>query len=159
MVRGMQSYQGTQQSPVTFLNMSPKEWTSDLTNSLAGVVIFPESIMEDELEVLKNWKLPYLFSSQTSLIGPRIDLGQVEAARIMTEKLLMLGHQRLALVTGYQPDLDAPKREGIYQAVTSVGLNVQQIPEVSLSSGEEASLEAIGTLLNQRDRHHGMDRL
>jgi GntR family transcriptional regulator of arabinose operon len=154
-VRGMQSYLKLQHSPVTLLTLSPKEWTSELTNSLAGVVIFPEDVFGDELEVLKNWKLPFLFASKTSLPGPRIILGQSEAARIMTEKLLLLGHQRLALITGYHPSLDAPKREGVCQALRSVGLDLMQMTEIAVSSSDEASLEAIGAVLKQRERPTG----
>lgn len=155
MVRGMQCYLRSQQSPVTFLTSSPKEWTQELTSSLAGVVVFPEDVSSDELEVLKNWKLPFLFASKTDLPGSRIILGQSEAARVMTEKLLMLGHQRLALVTGYHPGLDAPKREGVAQALRSVGLDPTQMSEVDISSGEEVSLMAINTLLKQRERPTG----
>jgi DNA-binding LacI/PurR family transcriptional regulator len=69
----------------------------------------------------------------------------------MTQKLLMFGHQRLALVTGYHPSLDAPKREGVYQALRSVGLDPKQMTEVTVSSGEEKSLAAISAVLKQRN--------
>lgn len=154
-VRGMQGYLKSQHSPVTLLTLPPKEWTPELTNSLAGVVIFPEDVSSDDLEILKNWKLPFLFASKTSLPGPRIILGQTEAARVMTEKLLLLGHQRLALITGYHPNLDAPKREGICLALRSVGLDPGQMTEIAVSSNEEASLEAINAALKQRERPTG----
>ena len=155
LVRGMQSHHGSQQSPVTFLTQSPKEWSSELTNSLAGVIVFPEDVTNEDIDVLKNWKLPFLFASKTNLPGPRISLGQAEAARVLTEKLLMLGHQRLALITGYHSSLDAPKREGVRQALRSVGLDPSQVTEIALSSGEEASLGAINEVLKARVRPTG----
>lgn len=155
MVRGLQGQLRSQQSPITFLAVSPKEWTQELSSSLAGVIIFPEGVSSDELEVLRNRKLPFVFAWKTDLPGPQIILGQCEAARVMTEKLLMLGHQRLALVTGYHPGLDAPKREGIGQALRSVGLDPLQMAEVDVSSGEETSLMAITELLKQRERPTG----
>jgi len=155
MVRGMQSYQGSQQSPVTFLTHSPKEWTPELTTSLAGVVVFPEDVSGEDLEILKNRKLPYLFASKTSLPGPQIHLGQTEAARAATERLLMLGHQRFALISGCHPSLDLPKREGVFQALRSMGVDPLEIPEVNTALGEEASIPAINALLKQDKRPTG----
>ena len=147
LMRGMQSHSSQRHAPITFLDSSLKENTSELLSSLAGVLVFPDAVADEDLEILRNRKLPYLFATKTSLSGPRITLGEVDAARIMTERLLLLGHQRLGLMVGYHPSLDALKREGIDQAVRSVGLAGGAITEITIPNGEEAGLAAIDAAL------------
>jgi GntR family transcriptional regulator, arabinose operon transcriptional repressor len=155
LMRGMQSYLSSHGAPVTFLDTPIKNWSVELFNSLAGVLLFPEAVSLNELEILSTRKLPFLFASKTNLPGHGIDVGQVEAARIMTERLLLLGHQRLALITGFHPCLDAPKREGIRQALSSVGLDLESVVKVAISSQEEPSLAAIDAALKTPSRPTG----
>ena len=152
MIRGMQTVLSSQQSSAVLISMSPEEWTSELASSLGGVIVFPQEVTTNDLDVLKNRKLPYLLAGKTDLPGPKIRVGQMEAARVMTEKLLLLGHQQIALLTGYDPFLDAPKREGIHQALRAVGINPAQAPEISAYGDESARLKAVSQLLALQPR-------
>ena len=49
----------------------------------------------------------------------------------MTEQLLQLGHRRIALLTGYDACLDAPKRMGVHDALRAAGIDPAQVPEFS----------------------------
>jgi DNA-binding LacI/PurR family transcriptional regulator len=151
-MRGVQSVLSSQHLNAMLISMSPEEWTSEMASSLGGVIVFPEEVTTKDLDVLKNRKLPYLLAGKTDLPGPQIRFGQREAARVMTEKLLLLGHQQIALLTGYDPFLDAAKREGIHQALRAVGINPAQVPEISADGDESARLKAVSQLLALQPR-------
>lgn len=152
MMRGVQSILAPLRMTVMLINMPPKDWPANLASSLGSVIVFPQGITPDDLEVLNNRKLPYIVAGHGSLPGAHIRLGQFEAARMMTEKLLLLGHQRIALLTGYDPNLDAPKREGVYQALRTVGIDPTQVPEFSAEGLEAERRAAVQKLLSQQPR-------
>jgi len=152
MMRGVQSVLSSQYMSAMLISMPPEEWSSEMASSLGGVIVFPQDVTLKDIEVLQNRKLPYLLAGKTDLPGPQIRLGQVEAARVMTEKLLLLGHQQIALLTGYDPMLDAPKREGVYQALRAVGINPSQVPEISAEGEEADRLKAVSQLLALQPR-------
>jgi DNA-binding LacI/PurR family transcriptional regulator len=130
------------------INVSPEQWSPDMAGNLAGVLVFPQGVVDQDLDVLKNRKLPFYIAGETALSGPQIQFGQIEAGQLMTQKLLLFGHQRIALLSGYEPNLDAPKREGIHRALRSAGIDPAQIPEFSAQGQENDKLRAVGEVLN-----------
>ena len=128
LLRGFQSQLHGAKIPATLLGTRPSDWSSELATSLGGVAIFPHNITEADLSVLNDRKLPFILLAETSLAGPQIRFDQVNSARILTEHLLMMGHERIALLTGFDAQMDHFKREGIKKALNSVGL-LQITPE------------------------------
>lgn len=152
MMRGMQSVLAPQRLAAMVISTPPEEWSPAMASALGGILVFPQDVTVKDIDALENRKLPYLLAGETPLSGPQIRFGQAEAARVMTEKLLLLGHQRIALLTGYDPFLDAPKREGVHQALIAVGIDPANVPEFSARGQESDRLQAVGELLKLRPR-------
>jgi DNA-binding LacI/PurR family transcriptional regulator len=131
MIRGMESMMAALHVNVLLMQSSPAEWSPELIRDLSGILVIPTAITSGDIEILHNSKKPYLFSWETELPGPSISFGQVEAARVATERLLLLGHERIALLTGCEESLDALKRQGVHEAFASVGKSSDQIVEFS----------------------------
>src|ERR1700683_169411 len=109
MVRGAQTVMASVRSAILLISTSPEEWRPEKASSLGGVIVVPQDVTAKDLDFLKNRKLPFLIFAESELPRPHILLGQRKAARQMTEQLLKLGHRRIALLTGYDTCLDAPK--------------------------------------------------
>jgi len=152
MVRGVQSVVAPLRSAVIFISSAPGEWQPEMASSLGGVIVFPQDITNQDLDILKNRKLPFLLAGKTLLHGPHIRLGQFEAGRLMTEKLLLLGHHRIALLSGFDPSLDTPKREGVHQALRAVGIDPAQVPEISARGSEAEIIQGVRDLLKLQPR-------
>ncbi len=151
-MRGVRSTLSSEHASMLLTHFSPTEWSAEMVSKLSGAIIFPTEVTYAELEVLRNRKLPYVIAGESSVLsGPQIRLGQTEAARKITENLLQLGHRRIALLTGYEPSLDAAKREGVYQALREAHLNTESILEVSCSQNSGAET-AIGSILASHPR-------
>lgn len=148
MIRGVQSILAPLHGTVMLINTPPEQWSPEMACHLGGVIVFPQGITNQNLDALRNRKLPFFIAGETTLSGSQIQLGQIEAARVMTEKLLLLGHQRIALLSGYEASLDAPKREGIHRALRSAGIDPTQIPEFSAQGQESDKLGSVCELLN-----------
>jgi GntR family transcriptional regulator of arabinose operon len=156
MVRGAQTVMAPLRAAVSLLSRSPEEWRADTASGLAGVIVVPEGVTEKDLEVLRDRKVPYLLASLSPLAGPRIDLGQRTAARVQTERLLQFGHRQIALLSGYDDSLDGEKREGIYEALRSCGLDPSNVPEFSASGDERSIVQAVKNLLQLRPLPSGV---
>jgi DNA-binding transcriptional regulator YhcF (GntR family) len=100
MVRGAQTVMASVRSAVLLISMPPEEWRSEMASSLGGVIVVPQGVTAQDLDILKDRNLPFLIFTESDLPGPRVMVGQREAARHMTEELLRLGHRRIALLTG-----------------------------------------------------------
>jgi len=125
---------------------------AEKASSLGGVIVLPQNVTENDLEVLKNRNIPYLIFTETNLPGPCISLGQKEAARQVTLQLLEQGHRRFALLSGYDACLDASKREGIHEALREAGIDPAQVPEFSCHGHEDSVFQAAREMLNSRPR-------
>lgn len=139
LVRGMQSAQMEVGSGVMLVGVKPAAWRSEMASMLSGVVILPWEVTEEDLAILRNRNLPFLIVGDSELSGPRIVMGQREAARTLTEKLLCQGHRRLAILSGVDAGLDGPKRRGINEALQAAGLDPAQVPEF-VADGKKCSL-------------------
>jgi LacI family transcriptional regulator len=115
---------------------------------LGGVIIVPQDVTEADLQVLKNRNLPYLLFTESDLPGPRVILGQRDAARQMTKRLLDLGHRRIALLSGYDVSLDATKRHGIHEALREAGIDPAGVAEISAHGNESEMFEAARKVLH-----------
>ncbi|MCE0484631.1 MAG: substrate-binding domain-containing protein [Methylacidiphilales bacterium] len=147
MIRGIQNILSVQRVPVLLVNTSPSEWTPEMAGNLGGVIVFPSQVTSADLIELNNRKLPYIIAGETiALPGPQVSLGQTEAARKTTENLLQQGHRQIALLTGYDPNFDAAKREGIYQALRAAHVDPAAVPEFDATrceGGAEGAVRAI----------------
>ena len=54
------------------ISTPPEEWRPEKASSLGGVIVVPQNVTENDLEVLKNRNIPYLIFTETNLPGPRI---------------------------------------------------------------------------------------
>jgi DNA-binding LacI/PurR family transcriptional regulator len=147
MVRGVQTVMASVQAATLLISTSPEQWRPEKVSTLGGVIVVPHEVTPRELEILKDRNLNYILFGETDLPGPRLLLGQRAAARRMTEQLLALGHRRIALLSGFDATLDAPKRLGVQDALRAVGIDPTQIPEFS-ANGNEADIfqAALGIL-------------
>jgi DNA-binding LacI/PurR family transcriptional regulator len=152
MVRGAQSVMSSQRSGILLISTSPAEWQPEKARSLGGVIVLPQEVTEKDIDILKDRNLPFLIFSESALPGPRITLGQQEAARKMTEQLLRLGHRRIALLTGYDACLDEPKRMGVHDALRAAGIDPASILEVSAHGQEGDIFQAACDVLHLRPR-------
>ncbi len=135
---------------VSLLSQSPDEWRADTASNLGGVIVVPDEVTERDLEVLRDRKIPYLLAYTSPLQGPRVDLGMRAAGRVQTERLLLLGHRRLALLSGYDAALDKAKREGVHEALRAAGIEPNQVPDISAGGDERTMLQAVKNLLQLR---------
>lgn len=152
LVRGMQSVQMELAAGVMLIGIKPAAWRSEMVSLLSGVAILPWDVTEEDLTILRNRNLPFLLVGDSGLGGPRITLGQVEAARHLTEKLLRLGHRSLALLTGVDAGLDAPKRRGINEALVAAGIEPARVPVFTADGKEKSSFDAARLLLDSVPR-------
>ena len=152
MIRGAQTVMASVRSAVLLISTPPEEWRAEKASSLGGVIVLPQNVTENDLEVLKNRNIPYLIFTETNLPGPCISLGQKEAARQVTLQLLEQGHRRFALLSGYDACLDASKREGIHEALREAGIDPAQVPEFSCHGHEDSVFQAAREMLNSRPR-------
>jgi LacI family transcriptional regulator len=152
MIRGAQTVMASLRSAILLINTPPEEWRPEKASSLGGVIVVPSGVTQRDLEILKDRNLPYLIFTESELSGPRIILGQRQAARHQTEQLLKQGHRRMALLTGYDASLDNTKRLGVHDALREAGIDPTQIPEVSACGEESAMIEAAKNVLTLQPR-------
>jgi len=152
MIRGAQTVMSNLRSATLLISTAPETWRPDKASSLGGVIVVPQDVTPKDLEDLKNRNLPFLIFAESDLPGPRILLGQREAARTMTEQLLQAGHRRIALMTGYDSCLDTPKRLGIHDALRSAGIDPAQTPEVAMNGDEAGISHAAQEILRMHPR-------
>jgi DNA-binding LacI/PurR family transcriptional regulator len=152
LVRGMQAAQMELGSGVMLIGVKPAAWRAEMASMLSGVAILPWDVNEEDLVILRNRNLPFLIVGDSGLAGPRIVMGQREAARTMTEKLLRHGHRSLAILSGVDAGLDGPKRRGVNEALQAAGLDPAQVPEFIAEGKENSPFETVGKLLNSVPR-------
>ena len=150
MIRGAQSVMAPLKAAVSLLSQSPEEWRADTASNLGGVIVVPDEVTEKDLEVLRDRKIPYLLAYPSTLPGPRVDLGMRAAGRVQMERLLLLGHRRVALLSGYDPSLDKAKREGVHEALRAAGIDLNSVPDISAGGDERTILQAVRNLLQLR---------
>jgi DNA-binding LacI/PurR family transcriptional regulator len=152
MIRGAQAFMTPLRAAVVLLSREPEAWRPDLAGTLGGVIVAPEGVTERDLQVLRERKVPFLFAAPSPLPGPKINFGQEEAARTMTERLLKLGHRRLALLSSSPGSLDEAKRAGIHEALQAAGINPAQAPELRAGPMDEGVEPAMAKFLQLHPR-------
>lgn len=152
MIRGAQTVMSNLRSAILLMSTPPEEWRPEKASSLGGVIVMPQDVTPKDLEVLRNRNLPFFIFAESDLPGPRILLGQREAARTMTEQLVREGHRNIALMTGYDACLDAPKRLGVHDALRSAGIDPAQMTEVAVNGDEAGIFHAAQEILRLRPR-------
>ena len=152
MIRGAQTVMSSLRSAILLMSTPPEEWRPEKASSLGGVIVVPQNVTPKDLEIIRDRNLPYFIFAESDLPGPRILLGQREAARTMTEQLIQAGHRRIALMSGYDACLDMPKRLGIHDALRSAGIDPAQTPEVIVKGDEAGIFHAAQEVLRLRPR-------
>ena len=153
MVRGIQKALSGQRISMLTVSTSPKEWSCEMMQGLSGVIVFPFGITQEDLDDLNYRKLPFILAEETStLSGPKISLGQEQAAYKITEDLLSRGHRQIALLTGFEPSLDEVKRRGVHRAMSEASVDPSEVPEVSADFNKDGGLEAVISILNLQPR-------
>ncbi len=155
-LRGAQTVAAGVGSAVLLLSTAPAQWRSELAGTLGGVLVIPQGVTPQDLAALAERNLPFVLIGLSDLPGPRIAMGQREAARQMTEQLLTRGHRCLAMLSGFDEALDAPKREGVHDALAAAGIDPAQVPEISAHEKTEEIYGAVETLLKLDPRPTGV---
>ena len=151
-LRGAQTALTPLRSALLLISTSPKQWRPEKASSLGGVIVLPNDVSVEELEILKDRNLPFLIVGESDLPGPHVMLGQREAAKRMTEQLLQQGHRQIALLSGFAPCLDEPKRRGVHDALREAGIDPKQVPEISAHGSESDIFSAASEVLKLRPR-------
>jgi DNA-binding LacI/PurR family transcriptional regulator len=149
-IRGAQAVTVSVRSAVVLLSRTPEEWRPELAGTLAGVIVMPENIENRDLQVLRQRNVPFILALPSLLAGPKINFGQAEAARAMTQRLLQLGHRQFAFLTGDQASLENLKRDGIHEALRAAQIDPAAMPEFSV--GPEADAAVMEKFLQLRPR-------
>ena len=152
MIQGAQKVMSELRSAILIINTPPDEWRAEKASSLGGVIVIPQDVTQHDLDVLATRNLPYILATQSSLPGPRFELGLRTSAHKVTADLLKLGHRRFALMTGYDVCLDSPKRLGVHDALREAGIDPAQVPELSIDLDEEKIFEVSRSLLDLKPR-------
>ena len=79
-------------------------------------------------------------------------MGQREAARQLTEKVLRQEHRSLAILSGLDAGLDNPKRRGVNEALLAAGLDPARVPEFVADGKENSAFDAVRKLLGSVPR-------
>ena len=68
-IRGALTVMSSLNSSVVLISTPPLDWRSEITSALGGVVVFQGEYTADELDILKNRKLPFIRipNAQTSI--------------------------------------------------------------------------------------------
>ncbi|MCE0498401.1 MAG: LacI family transcriptional regulator [Methylacidiphilales bacterium] len=151
-LRGVQMALVPLRSALLLISTSPEQWRPEKASSLGGVIVLPHDMSVAELEILKARNLPSLIMGESDLPGPHVMFGQREAARRMTEQLLQQGHRQIALLSGFDPCLDEPKRRGVHDALKEAGIDPTQVPEISSHNSEGDIFPAASEVLKLRPR-------
>jgi GntR family transcriptional regulator of arabinose operon len=141
---------------VMLIGVKPASWRSEMASMLSGVVIVPGDVTGEDLTSLRNRNLPFLLVGDSELTGPRILLGQQEAAYTLTEKLLRHGHRSLAILSGVDAGLDGPKRRGVSEALRAAGIDPSQVPEFIADGKDQSPFDASRKLLESVPRPTGV---
>jgi LacI family transcriptional regulator len=152
LIRGAQSVMASVHSAVLLISTPPESWMAEKATSLGGVIVLPQDVTTKDLDVLRDRNLPFLIFTESDLPGPRVVLGQRDAARRMTERLLQLGHRRFAILSGYDSSLDEPKRKGVFEALRAAGIDPTQVPDVSAHGKEDEALQAAREIIQLNPR-------
>jgi DNA-binding LacI/PurR family transcriptional regulator len=72
MLRGVQTFVRPLRSAIILIDQVPEEWQPELAGILSGVLVLAEHMTTNDLDNLRNRKLPFLVVGETTLPGPRI---------------------------------------------------------------------------------------
>ena len=152
MIRGVQTAMARVRSATLLICNAPKEWRPEKASNLSGVIIVPQDVTAADIDVIRERNIPLIVFAESGLDAPHILLGQQEAARSMTQRLLDLGHKRFALLTGFDAAMDLPKRMGVRDALSVAGIDPAQVLEFSAHGEEGDVFKAAKDLLMARPR-------
>lgn len=93
-----------------------------------GIVIISESIKEEYYKTLENMKIPSVLVSTMSYKHsmPYVKVDDRQAAYSATQYLIEAGHNKIAMISGYEDDLIAgrPRLEGYINALKDYGIGL-----------------------------------
>jgi hypothetical protein len=72
MLRGVQTFVRPLRSAIILIDQVPEQWQPELAGILSGVLVLAEQMTANDLDNLRNRKLPFLIVGETTLPGARI---------------------------------------------------------------------------------------
>jgi hypothetical protein len=71
LTRGAQTVTTSLRSALILIGTSPEEWRADTTSSLGGVIVMPDGVTVEELDILKEHKIRFISIGESHLPKPR----------------------------------------------------------------------------------------
>jgi DNA-binding LacI/PurR family transcriptional regulator len=146
--RGAAAFQGD----VLLLHASPQEWATEIIKDLGGIFIIPTGMVCGDVIFLQQLKLPLLWAWEVNLPGGRIDFCQAVSTRVIAEKLLTSGHERIVFLGGLEGTLDELRRDGINRALKSIRKSSKDLVEYVVPQEEKAASEIFADLIAYKPR-------
>lgn len=129
LIRGANTYLISLGSYISVISHPPREWPSHLIHSIAGAIVIPTPLTQEDVAGLDKWSIPFVVASDSELEGPAILYGIELAAQQLTEGLLALGHRNFGLISGHRQHSDLIKRRGIAKALARAGIDFATVPD------------------------------
>ena len=146
-ILGANSYLGGLGSHLMVIDTPPSKWSNWLVQSIGGVLVIPSRLSSSDLELIDDFKLPYLIVMESDLKGPVLKMDPAGAARELTERLLKWGHRHFGLISGHNNHSDRRKKRGIAQALRKAGLPFSSVRDIPTNYDMQAGRNAATELL------------
>jgi DNA-binding LacI/PurR family transcriptional regulator len=151
-ILGANSYLGGLGSHLIVVDTPPSKWSNRLVQSLGGVLVIPSRLTSLELELIADFKLPYLIMMESDLKGPTLKMDPAGAANELTEKLIKWGHRRFGLISGHNEHSDRQKKRGIALALKKAGIAFSSVKDIPTNYDVQAGRNAAIALLTCENR-------
>ncbi|WP_269522720.1 substrate-binding domain-containing protein [Coraliomargarita parva] len=152
LLRGMQMAATAAGASVLVNSQTPGEWTVEFCNSIAGVVVLPRLLVDSDLLVLRQRRVPYCMAMESDLEGATIVDHIEEAAYELANGLIELGHRRIALLSGHFEHSDRFKKRGIERAAKEAGIDFRTWPDYCTNYEAALAYEIAQDIMGQRNR-------
>ena len=123
-----------------------------MVQSLGGVLVIPRLLNSLDLDLIADFKLPYLIVIKSDLKGPTLKMNPSGAAQEMTVRLLNLGHRRFGVISGHNEHSDRQKKKGIARALKEAGIAFPSERDIATNYDIKAGRDAAVKLLGCEDR-------
>jgi DNA-binding LacI/PurR family transcriptional regulator len=151
-IHGANSYLSGLGSHLIVVDTPPSKWSNRLVQSLGGVLVIPSRLNSSELEMIGDFKLPYLIVMESDLKGPTLKMDPAGAARELTEELIKWGHRRFGLISGHNEHSDRQKKRGITLALKKAGIAFSSMKDIPTNYDVQAGRNAAIELLTCENR-------
>jgi len=151
-LRGVQMAATALGSYVVIRSHPPGEWTAEFCNSITGVVVLPRLLMDDDLLVLRQRRVPFCMAMESDLEGTTIVDHIGDAAHELAQGVIAFGHRRVALLSGHFEHSDRLKKRGIEQAARKAGIDYKTWPDYCTNYDAALAYEICQDLFRSANR-------